>query len=65
VPSSGAVSLRAMFAASAAFNMTFGLIIVFIVGLPVLVNVLLGFIAAQVASEHEENLEFQRQHPPA
>jgi hypothetical protein len=54
-----------MFAASAAFNMTFGLIIVFIVGLPVLVNVLLGFIAAQVAAEHDENLEYQRQHPPA
>jgi hypothetical protein len=54
-----------MFAASAAFNMTFGLIAVFIVGLPVLVNVILGFIAAQVTAEHEENLEFQRQHPPA
>lgn len=65
MPSPGAVSLVAMFAASAAFNMTFGLIIVFIVGLPVLVNVLLGFIATQVAAEHDENLEYQRQHPPA
>jgi hypothetical protein len=54
-----------MFDASAAFNMTFGLIIVFVVGLPVLVNVLLGFIAAQISAEHEENLEYKRQHPPA
>jgi hypothetical protein len=54
-----------MFAAGAAFNMTFGLIMVFVIALPILVNVLLGFIAAQISAEHEENLEFQRQHPPA
>ena len=54
-----------MFAFSTAFNMTFGLVAVFIVGLPVLINVLIGFIAVQVSAEHAENVEYQRQHPPA
>jgi hypothetical protein len=65
VPSPGAVSFDAMFAASAALEMTLGLLAVFIVGLPILVNILLGFIAAQVLGERRENLEFERQHPSA
>ncbi len=52
-----------MFAASQAFLMTFGLVIVFLVGLPVLVNVLVVFIAAQVGGERQDNLQYEREHP--
>ncbi len=52
-----------MFAASPAVEMTLGLLAVFIIGLPVLVNVLLGFIAAQVAGERQDNLQYEREHP--
>lgn len=65
MPSPRAISSLAMFALSTAFNMTFGLLAVFVVGIPVLVNVLLGFIAIQVMAEHEDNLDYKRHHPPA
>jgi hypothetical protein len=52
-----------MFAVSEAFAMTAGLLGVFFVALPILVNVLLGFIAAQVAGERQDNLQYERQHP--
>ena len=49
--------------ASAALNMTLGLIGVFFIALPVLVNVLIGFIAAQVAGERQDNLQYERRNP--
>ncbi len=52
-----------MFAASEAFLMTFGLVAVFFVAFPVLVNFLLAFIAAQVAGERQDNLQYEREHP--
>jgi hypothetical protein len=52
-----------MFAVSEAFAMTMGLLAVFFIGLPILVNVLLAFIAAQVAGERQDNLQYERQHP--
>jgi len=54
-----------MFALSTAFNMTFGLVIVFIIGLPALITVLIGFAATQIMNERSENLEFERQHHSA
>lgn len=54
-----------MFAASQAFMMTAGLLAVFFIGLPILVNVLIAFIAAQVGGERQDNLEYERQHPSA
>lgn len=52
-----------MFAVSQAVAMTLGLLAVFFVGLPILVNVLLAFIAAQVAGERQDNLQYEREHP--
>jgi hypothetical protein len=52
-------------AASAAFNMTIGLVLIFLVGFPVVVNVLIGFMAAQMRGEHEQNREYERRHPSA
>jgi hypothetical protein len=52
-----------MFAVSQAVAMTLGLVAVFLVGLPILVNVLVVFIAAQVAGERQDNLQYEREHP--
>jgi hypothetical protein len=52
-----------MFAANVALEMTLGLAGVFFVALPLLVNVLIGFIAVQVYGERQDNLDFERQHP--
>lgn len=52
-----------MLAASTALQMTLGLVAVFFVGFPLLVNVLIGFIAAQTLGERQENLEYEREHP--
>jgi len=51
-----------MFAISVAAQMTLGLVGVFFVFFPLLVNVLLGFTAAQVMGEHRDNLEYERTH---
>lgn len=51
-----------MFAMSVATQMTLGLVGVFFVALPLLVNVLLGFVAAQVLGERQDNIEFERTH---
>jgi hypothetical protein len=52
-----------MFAVSEAVAMTLGLLGVFFIGLPILVTVLIAFIAAQVAGERQDNLQYERQHP--
>jgi uncharacterized membrane protein YbaN (DUF454 family) len=52
-----------MFAVSTALAMTLGLVGVFFVALPILVNILIAFIAAQVAGERQDNLQYERQHP--
>ena len=52
-----------MFAVSQAVAMTLGLLGVFFIGLPLLVNAIMGLIAAQVASERQDNIEYERQHP--
>jgi hypothetical protein len=52
-----------MFAVSEAVAMTLGLVGVFFIALPILVNVLLAFVAAQVAGERQDNLQYERQHP--
>jgi hypothetical protein len=51
-----------MFAISVAAQMTLGLVGVFFIFFPLLVNVILGFIAAQVLGERQENLEYARAH---
>jgi hypothetical protein len=51
-----------MFAISVAAQMTLGLVGVFFIFFPLLVNVILGFIAAQVLGERQENLEYERAH---
>lgn len=51
-----------MFAISVAAQMTLGLVGVFFVFFPLLVNVLLAFIAAQVLGERQDNLEYERAH---
>lgn len=52
-----------MFAVSEAVAMTLGLAGVFFIALPILVNVLIGFAAAQVAGERQDNLQYEREHP--
>lgn len=52
-----------MFAVSQAVAMTLGLLAVFFVGLPILVNVLLAFIAAQIGGERQDNRQYEREHP--
>ena len=51
-----------MFAISVAAQMTLGLVGVFFIFLPLLVNGLLAFVAAQVIGERHENIEFERTH---
>jgi hypothetical protein len=51
-----------MFAMSVALQMTLGLAGVFFVAFPLFVNVLIGFIAAQVLGEKQANAEFEREH---
>ena len=42
--------------------MTLGLVGVFFIFFPLLVNVLLGFVAVQVVGERHENIEYERSH---
>jgi hypothetical protein len=51
-----------MFAISVATQMTLGLVGVFFVFFPLLVNVIVVFIAAQVLGERQENLDYERAH---
>jgi hypothetical protein len=51
-----------MFAMSVALQMTLGLVGVFFVAFPLLVNVMIGFIAAQVLGERQANIEYEREH---
>jgi hypothetical protein len=52
-----------MFALSVAAQMTLGLVGVFFILFPVLVQGLIGFAAAQVIGERADNVEYERQHP--
>lgn len=45
-------------AAMTAWKATFGLVVVFFVGFPLLLHGLIGFAAAQSIGEHRENEEF-------
>jgi hypothetical protein len=51
-----------MFAMSVAWQMTLGLVGVFFVFFPLVVNVMIGFIAAQVMGERRANTEYEREH---
>ena len=48
--------------ALSAFDATFGLLIVFVVLFPVLVQGILAVIAAQVAGEHRQNQAYEAEH---
>ena len=52
-----------MFALSQAATDTIAIIAVWGVAFPVLVQGLLAFVAAQVAVERKQNLEYERTHP--
>jgi hypothetical protein len=49
-----------VFAISEAAQMTIGLVAVFFVFFPLVVNVLIGYIVVQVLGERRDNLEYER-----
>ncbi len=52
-----------LLASSAAFSKTFGLLVTF-VGIGIIVNVIVIYIAVQVRGEHQRNQEDSRRRPP-
>jgi hypothetical protein len=62
----GRLQRMALLAASAAFSKTFGLLVTFI-GIGIIVNVIIAYIAVQIIGERRQNREYaaSRRQPPA